>query len=120
MSKGDAIISNKSCENVYRGNTFRGCAGALTLRCGKRCVVEGNFFFGEGKKGSGGVRIIDSDHRVFNNYFADLLGDDYRAALSLMNGDETPEDSWYFPVRHVWIGFRPLNKGDVGPSWRHR
>jgi len=38
------IISSKSCENVYRHNTFLDCAGMLTLRHGNRCTVEGNFF----------------------------------------------------------------------------
>lgn len=47
------IISNKSCENVYRHNTFRGCGGALTLRHGHRCVVEGNWFFGRNRRGPG-------------------------------------------------------------------
>ena len=36
------IISSKSCENVYRHNTFRDCEGTLTLRHGNRCVVDGN------------------------------------------------------------------------------
>jgi poly(beta-D-mannuronate) lyase len=66
------IISNKSCDNIYRNNTFLDCAGFLTLRHGNRCTVDGNFFLGKGKKGSGGVRIIGEDHTVINNYFADL------------------------------------------------
>src|SRR6185369_7900970 len=36
------VISNKSCENIYRQNTFLDCAGFLTLRHGNRCRVEGN------------------------------------------------------------------------------
>ena len=66
------IVSNKSCDNVYRGNTFVECEGALTLRHGNRCTVEGNFFFGNGKKMTGGVRIIGEDHRIVNNYFQRL------------------------------------------------
>ena len=62
------IISNKSCENIYRGNTFLDCAGMLTLRHGNRCLVEGNFFFARNKKGSGGIRVIGEDHTVINNY----------------------------------------------------
>lgn len=37
-------ISNKSCENIYRYNTFYRTAGTLTLRHGNRCEVYGNFF----------------------------------------------------------------------------
>lgn len=62
------VISSKSCENVYRGNTFLDCAGMLTLRHGNRCVVDSNFFLAHHKKGSGGVRIIGEDHVVSNNY----------------------------------------------------
>jgi hypothetical protein len=62
------IISNKSCDNIYRSNTFRDCAGMLTLRHGNRCRVEGNYFFGNRKRGSGGVRVIGEDHVVVNNY----------------------------------------------------
>ena len=52
------IISSKSCENVYRYNTFMECAGTLTLRHGNRCRVEGNFFFGNNKASTGGVRVM--------------------------------------------------------------
>lgn len=64
------IISSKSCENVFRFNTFRRCAGMLTLRHGDRCVVEGNFFLGEHTRGSGGIRVIGQGHRLINNYIA--------------------------------------------------
>ncbi|MGH7199227.1 MAG: polysaccharide lyase 6 family protein, partial [Planctomycetaceae bacterium] len=85
------IISSKSCENLFRANTFRRCAGALTLRHGHRCTVEGNWFLGEGKRRTGGVRIIGDDHLVINNYFENLTGDEARAAVSVMNGiPDTP------------------------------
>ena len=56
------IVSNKSGENVYRHNTFVECVGALTLRHGKGCVVEGNYFLGHLAPQTGGVRIIGEDH----------------------------------------------------------
>jgi poly(beta-D-mannuronate) lyase len=63
------IISSKSCENTFRSNTFLHCAGALTLRHGDRCLVEGNLFLQEAKKGSGGIRIIGAGHRIIGNLF---------------------------------------------------
>ncbi len=80
------IISNKSCENHYVVNTFVGCGGALTLRHGNRCLVQGNSFYGDGRKGTGGVRVIGEQHQIAGNLFYELQGDDGRAALSLMNG----------------------------------
>lgn len=70
---GDAeIISSKSCRNVFRYNTFRGCDGGLVLRHGHRSLVEGNFFFGGRRRRTGGVRVHGSDHRVVNNYLQGL------------------------------------------------
>jgi hypothetical protein len=68
------IISNKSEDNIYRLNTFRRCAGALTLRDGARATVENNIFLGEGKPGTAGVRAIDSGHIIRGNYFHGLTG----------------------------------------------
>ena len=97
------IISNKSCENIYRYNLFDRCEGSLTLRHGHRCLVDGNVFLGHTESGTGGVRIIGSDHRVTNNYFEGLRGDAERAAISFMNGiPDSPLDG-YAPVRNALI-----------------
>lgn len=97
------IISNKSCDNTYRGNTFVRCAGALTLRHGNRCLVEGNYFLGQHAKRTGGVRIIGEDHRVVNNYFEGLEGDDARSAISLMAGLPNSPLSGYFQVKRATV-----------------
>lgn len=102
------IISNKSCENIYRHNTFRRCAGALTLRHGHRCLVEGNWFFGAGARNTGGVRIIGEGHRVVNNYFADLEGRDARAALCIMSGLIDSPLHGYSPVIGATIAYNTL------------
>lgn len=97
------IVSNKSCENIYRRNTFLECEGALTLRHGKRCTVEGNFFLGNSKKNTGGVRIVDAEHRVQNNYFADLSGEDTRAAICLMNGRKDSPPDGHVQVKNAIV-----------------
>ncbi|QXD14093.1 T9SS type A sorting domain-containing protein [Rhodocaloribacter litoris] len=97
------IISNKSGGNVYRGNTFRRARGTLTLRHGNGCLVEGNFFFGEGIAGTGGVRIIGEDHRVVNNYFQDLRGTGYYAALSMVQGVPDSPLNRYFQVKRAVV-----------------
>ncbi|MDB4644342.1 hypothetical protein OAF59_01590 [bacterium] len=41
---------------MYRRNTFESCSGQLTLRHGNECIVEGNYFLGNGISGtSGGI-----------------------------------------------------------------
>lgn len=99
------IVSSKSCENVYRGNTFLACEGALTFRHGQRCTAEGNFFLGQKERRTGGIRIIDADHTVVNNYFADLTGEGTRSALTMMNGRDNSALNGYFQVRRATVAF---------------
>jgi poly(beta-D-mannuronate) lyase len=97
------VISNKSCDNIYRRNMFLRCSGTLTLRHGHRCRVEQNVFHGHKARGSGGVRIIGSDHVVINNRFERLEGDDYRSALCMMNGIPDSPASGYQPVERALV-----------------
>lgn len=99
------IISNKSCGNIYRNNVFYNNNGMLTLRHGNACEVSGNYFFGESKSGSGGVRIIGEDHKVFNNYFQDLNGSGYRTAVCIVNGKENSALNEYFQVKNALVAF---------------
>jgi poly(beta-D-mannuronate) lyase len=98
------IISSKACDNVYRANTFRACAGTLTLRHGNRCVVEGNFFLGDGKRGSGGIRIIGEEHSVTNNYFEGLD----RAAIWLTAGIVDSSLNGYFRADKCVVAFNTI------------
>lgn len=80
------IISNKSGGNIYRRNIFVRSQGALVLRHGVGNLVEDNVFLGGGAPHTGGVRVINADQTVRNNYFQDLGGTDFTSALVLMNG----------------------------------
>lgn len=96
-------ISNKSCENIYLGNTFREVKGTLTLRHGNQCLVENNVFLGNKVAQTGGIRVIGEDHRVLNNYMQDLEGDGFRSALTIMNGYPDSKMNGYFPVKRATI-----------------
>ena len=98
------IISNKSCGNIYRGNTFLNCAGTLTLRHGNRCVVDGNFFFGRGKRGSGGIRVIGEDHIAINNYIEEVR----EPGIWITAGIPNSELKGYFQARNCLIAFNTL------------
>lgn len=97
------IISNKSGGNKYLNNTFFECEGCLTLRHGNDAVVTGNWFIGNDKKNTGGVRVINEGHQIYNNFFYKLRGDDFRSALSIMNGIPDSPDNGYAPVKNVTI-----------------
>jgi poly(beta-D-mannuronate) lyase len=99
------VISNKSCRNVYRGNTFVECQGALVLRHGNDNLVDGNFFFGNGREKTGGVRVIGERQRVVNNYFQDLRGTLTHAPLSVMMGVPNSPLNAYFQVADASIAF---------------
>ncbi len=97
------IISNKSGGNNFFNNTFFECEGTLTLRHGNNAIVAGNWFIGNGKKLTGGVRVINEGHRIYNNFFYKLTGDEFRSAISIMNGIPDSPPSGYASVKNVII-----------------
>ncbi|MDB4618377.1 polysaccharide lyase 6 family protein [Akkermansiaceae bacterium] len=103
------IISNKSIGNIFRRNTFESCKGQLTLRHGNECVVEGNYFIGNGVERTSGVRVIGEDHSVINNYFENLRGTSARAALSFYNGVPNSPLNRYFQVKRALIAFNTFS-----------
>jgi poly(beta-D-mannuronate) lyase len=102
------IISNKSCGNLYSNNLFWECHGMLTLRHGNGCIVEGNYFFGNGISGSGGVRIIGENHKVYNNYFDKLRGTDARSAICMVRGKLNSLANEYFQVKNALVTFNTM------------
>lgn len=120
------IISNKSCDNVYRHNVFVECRGGLVLRHGNRCLVDGNWFFGNGVDGTGGIRVIGEDHRVTNNYLSRLMGRDFESAMPFCDGIPDSPANGYFQVRRAVVAHntivdcaQPLTFG-VGHGARNR
>ena len=120
------IISNKSCENVYRGNTFVRNRGALTLRHGNRCIVDGNWFFGHDKPVSGGIRIIGEDHIIINNYLDGLAGEGFESAMPFVNGIPNSKPNEYFRVQRALVAYntfvncaQPMSFG-IGKGTRNR
>ena len=92
------IISNKSCQNTFRYNTFYECQGTLTMRHGNETLVEHNYFFGNRKANTGGIRIINETQTVKNNYCTGLTGYRFRGALVIMNGVPNSPINRYFQV----------------------
>ena len=102
------VISNKSCGNLYSNNLFLECKGMLTLRHGNNCTVAGNYFFGNGVSESGGVRIIGENHKVYNNYFENLRGTGYRAALCMVRGKQNSALNEYYQVKNALVAFNTM------------
>lgn len=94
------IISNKTCFNTYRYNTFKNCRGGLTLRTARFCKVYGNFFIVDDPAviNAYGIRIIDKGHQVFNNYIEGVNGNSgsltsLRCPIILYNGQYPTNDT---------------------------
>jgi poly(beta-D-mannuronate) lyase len=97
------IISVKSCENLIVNNVFKECKGMLTLRHGHRNTVYGNIFLGNGVKGTGGIRIINENQKVFNNFFSGLRGKGVCGPLVLVNGVPNSNPKEYMQVKNAVV-----------------
>lgn len=108
------IVSIKSGENKVSFNTFFECEGSLVLRHGANNIVQGNLFLGNNKPYTGGVRIVNSGHQVFDNVFKDLKGTAFRSPLAIMNGVPNSLINRYYQVtdvkieRNTFINCQPL------------
>ncbi|KAB7630120.1 TonB-dependent receptor [Stenotrophomonas rhizophila] len=97
------IVSNKSGGNTYRGNVFQDSRGSLVLRHGHGNRVERNVFLGHGKAHTGGVRVINRNQTVRDNYFEGIAGDNFAAALSVMAGTHNAPLNRYEQIDHAVI-----------------
>ncbi|GAB3851561.1 polysaccharide lyase 6 family protein [Hymenobacter terrigena] len=97
------IISNKSCHNTIRNNVFFESSGMLTLRHGNFAEVYDNFFIGNGKPKSGGIRIIGENHKVYNNYLNGLTGTGVMSAICLVDGIPNSPLVGYWQVKNAQV-----------------
>lgn len=97
------IISNKSGNNTYRYNTFESSEGLLTLRHGKNCTVDSNYFLIDNTRG-GGIRVIDEGHVITNNYIEGAKStSNARGAITLSSSQIDPKLSGYWEVSDVTV-----------------
>ncbi len=103
------VISNKSWDNIYRFNTFIGNDGQMVLRHGQKCFVYGNYFDGKsGRNTSGGIRIINANQTVFNNYITNAEGsekDVSKAGIVIMCGLVESPLNGYYPADNAVIAY---------------
>ena len=95
------IVSIKSGANEIAGNTFYECEGSLVLRHGDNNIVHSNNFVGNNLPNTGGVRVVNSGHKIYNNIFTGLAGDKFRSAFAIMNGVPNSALNRYMPVKNV-------------------
>lgn len=109
------IISSKSGGNIFRGNLFLRSRGNLTLRHGDGNLVERNVFLGHGKDYTGGIRVINRDQVVRDNYMEGLRGTAFSSALAVMNGVPNSPVNRYVEVENARItGNSILDSARIG------
>ncbi|MEQ3658959.1 MAG: polysaccharide lyase 6 family protein [Glaciecola sp.] len=97
------IISNKSGQNKFLNNVFFESRGTLTLRHGNGNLVEGNVFFGNGKDHTGGIRVINADQTIRNNYMEGLTGIRFGGGFTILNGVPNSKINRYHQVKNTKI-----------------
>lgn len=97
------VISNKSGGNIFRNNVFYESRGTLTLRHGNGNVVENNVFLGNHVDHTGGIRVINADQIVRNNYMYGLTGYRFGGAFVVMNGVYDSPINRYHQVKNATI-----------------
>lgn len=97
------IISVKSGANVIRGNMIVESQGAIVLRHGNGNLVERNLFFGKGKPSTGGIRVINRDQVVRDNYLEGVTGASFLSAIAVMNGVPNSAINRYHQVANARI-----------------
>lgn len=97
------IISNKSEGNTIAENVFYESRGAVVLRHGGDNTISRNIFFGNGVTDTGGVRIINENQTVQDNYFEGLRGQKFLSALTIMNGVPNSPINRYHQVKNATV-----------------
>ncbi|MFC4700230.1 chondroitinase-B domain-containing protein [Glaciecola siphonariae] len=97
------IISVKSGKNTLKNNVFFEARGTLTLRHGNGNLIENNVFFGNGLEHTGGIRVINKDQIIRNNYLEGLTGYRFGSGFTVMNGVPNSSINRYHQVENAQI-----------------
>ncbi|MBF7074163.1 VCBS domain-containing protein [Glaciecola sp. MH2013] len=98
------VISIKAGEVTVRHNTIRNSRGSIVNRHGEGATIANNFIIGDGNPFSGGIRIVDADHQVVNNYIegARYLSTNFNGGLLVSNSDGSTSNG-YQDVENVLV-----------------
>lgn len=97
------IISVKSGKNRIENNMFFESRGTLTLRHGNSNIIENNVFMGQGVDHTGGIRVINKDQVIRNNYMEGLTGYRFGSGFTVMNGVPNSPINRYHQVENALI-----------------
>ncbi|WP_339895999.1 chondroitinase-B domain-containing protein [uncultured Algibacter sp.] len=100
------IISSKTNFNEIKNNVFYKSEGSVVTRHGNYAMIDGNYFIGDGEnKNYGGIRIVNTGHWIVNNYFYNIIGENFRSPLAIMNGIPKSPLNRYNQVTDVVVAY---------------
>lgn len=100
------VISSKTNFNIIKNNVFYKSEGSVVTRHGNYCTIDGNYFIGDGENANiGGIRIVNTGHFIVNNYFYNLIGENFRSPLAIMNGIPKSPLNRYNQVTDVVVAY---------------
>ncbi len=108
------IISLKAGDNDIRRNTFYESVGTVTCRKNEGNRIYDNFFIGNNKYGTAGVRMYSKDHVVYNNYFENLTGEKGAIAFMYAQPDESAVENP--EVENITVAFNTMFECDPNIS----
>ncbi|MEM9837639.1 MAG: polysaccharide lyase 6 family protein [Pseudomonadota bacterium] len=97
------IISIKSERNLVTENVFFESRGSVVFRHGGHNEVSRNVFLGNGVPDTGGIRVINDNQIVRDNYLEGLRGQKFNGALVVMNGVPNSPQNRYHQVENAQI-----------------
>ncbi|MFD1294395.1 chondroitinase-B domain-containing protein [Lutibacter holmesii] len=100
------IISSKTNFNEIKNNVFYKSEGSVVTRHGNYTMIDGNYFIGDGVNANyGGIRIVNTGHWIVNNYFYNIIGENFRSPLAIMNGIPKSPLNRYNQVTDVVVAY---------------
>lgn len=100
------IISSKTNFNEIKNNVFYKSEGSVVTRHGNYAMINGNYFIGDGvNENYGGIRIVNTGHWIVNNYFYNIIGENFRSPLAVMNGIPKSPLNRYNQVTDIVVAY---------------
>lgn len=103
------VISIKAGGVRVSHNTIRNSRGSIVNRHGEGSLIENNFILGDGNPFAGGIRVVDANHQVINNYIqgARNASSNFYGGILVSSSDGSTSNG-YQDVENVLIAYNTI------------
>ncbi|MDT0594814.1 chondroitinase-B domain-containing protein [Glaciecola petra] len=98
------VISIKAGKVTVEHNTVRNSRGSIVSRHGEGSIISNNFILGDGNPFSGGIRVVDANHSIINNYIegARYLNTNFNGGILISNSNGSTTNG-YQDVENILV-----------------